>query len=74
MPGAGMSPLTTDATDEGAAQKGERTAAAARLPYLPGLDGLRAVALLAVLAFHHGFGWARGGSSASRASSRCPAS
>ncbi|MBN2623713.1 MAG: acyltransferase, partial [Acidimicrobiales bacterium] len=31
------------------------------LGYLPGLDGLRAIALLAVLAFHHGFGSARGG-------------
>jgi len=45
-----MAPLTTDATDERAAQEGERTAAAARLPYLPGPDGLRAVALLAALA------------------------
>ena len=27
----------------------------------PGLDGLRAVAVLAVLCFHSGFGWARGG-------------
>jgi peptidoglycan/LPS O-acetylase OafA/YrhL len=32
-----------------------------RLAYVPGLDGLRAVALAGVLAFHHGFGWARGG-------------
>ncbi|HEX5946687.1 MAG TPA: acyltransferase, partial [Acidimicrobiales bacterium] len=45
----------------GAAVAGGGVAGAARLGYLPGLDGLRAVALLAVLAFHHGFGWARGG-------------
>ncbi|MDQ1431274.1 MAG: hypothetical protein QOF40_1876, partial [Actinomycetota bacterium] len=32
-----------------------------RLPYLPGLDGVRALAALAVLFFHGGFSWARGG-------------
>ena len=32
-----------------------------QLPYVGGFDGLRAVALLAVLAFHHGFEVARGG-------------
>jgi len=29
--------------------------------YMPGLDGLRAVAVLAVIAFHLGLGWAPGG-------------
>jgi peptidoglycan/LPS O-acetylase OafA/YrhL/lysophospholipase L1-like esterase len=29
--------------------------------YLPGLDGLRALAVLAVIAFHEQFGWAQGG-------------
>jgi peptidoglycan/LPS O-acetylase OafA/YrhL len=29
--------------------------------YLPGLDGLRAVAVIAVILFHLGFGWASGG-------------
>jgi peptidoglycan/LPS O-acetylase OafA/YrhL len=29
--------------------------------YMPGLDGLRAVAVLAVIAYHLGFGWAPGG-------------
>src|ERR1700679_3026866 len=29
--------------------------------YLPGLDGLRALAVLAVVAYHLGFGWASGG-------------
>ncbi len=29
--------------------------------YVPGLDGLRAVAVLAVVAYHLGFGWAQGG-------------
>jgi peptidoglycan/LPS O-acetylase OafA/YrhL len=32
-----------------------------RMPYLPALDGLRAIALVAVLAFHAGFSWIRGG-------------
>ncbi len=30
-------------------------------PYLPGLDGIRAIAVLAVIAFHLNFGWASGG-------------
>jgi peptidoglycan/LPS O-acetylase OafA/YrhL len=29
--------------------------------YMPGLDGLRALAVLAVIAYHEQFGWARGG-------------
>ncbi len=29
--------------------------------YMPGLDGLRAIAVLAVIAFHEQFGWAQGG-------------
>jgi peptidoglycan/LPS O-acetylase OafA/YrhL len=32
-----------------------------RLPYEPSMDGLRAAAVSGVLAFHQGFGWARGG-------------
>jgi peptidoglycan/LPS O-acetylase OafA/YrhL len=29
--------------------------------YVPGLDGMRAIAVLAVIAFHLGFSWAKGG-------------
>jgi peptidoglycan/LPS O-acetylase OafA/YrhL len=32
-----------------------------RRRYLPGLDGLRAIAVIAVFAYHLGFGWASGG-------------
>src|SRR5688572_28238768 len=31
------------------------------LPYQPGLDGLRALAVIAVLLYHGGVGWAGGG-------------
>ena len=31
------------------------------IPFLPGLEGLRGAALVAVLFFHGGFTWAKGG-------------
>ncbi|MEZ5142015.1 MAG: acyltransferase family protein [Acidimicrobiales bacterium] len=35
--------------------------AGAYLPYFPGLDGVRGLAVIGVLVFHAGFGWAVGG-------------
>ncbi len=32
-----------------------------RIAYLPGLDGLRAVAVLAIISYHSGFTWLKGG-------------
>ena len=36
-------------------------ATGSKLPYFPGLDGLRGIAVIAVLFFHGGFSWAVGG-------------
>ena len=41
-------------------QKGMRLASR-RLPYLPGLDGLRAIAVIAVLVYHAEARWLPGG-------------
>ena len=38
-----------------------RTGGGVRLPYLPGLDGLRALAVVAVLLYHAGLPWLPGG-------------
>ncbi len=40
---------------------GEREVGSLGLTYNPGLDGIRGLAVLAVLLFHGGFPWARGG-------------
>ncbi|MGZ6913113.1 MAG: acyltransferase family protein [Acidimicrobiia bacterium] len=37
------------------------TGPARSLRYVPALDGMRAIAVLAVVAYHLGYGWARGG-------------
>ena len=41
--------------------KSMRGGVALRLPYLPGLDGLRAIAVVAVLLYHAGASWLPGG-------------
>src|SRR3954463_15575274 len=42
-------------------QAGAPPTRGARLPHVGALDGLRAVSLIAVLLYHAGFGWAKGG-------------
>src|SRR4051794_36293427 len=42
-------------------QAGAPPTRGARLPHVGALDGLRAVSLIAVLLYHGGFGWAKGG-------------
>src|SRR3712207_5472184 len=39
----------------------DRTGGGVRLPYLPGLDGLRALAVIAVLLYHAELPWIAGG-------------
>ncbi len=56
---AGVTPearLPADAATHPGAAVGD-----GRLPFIPALDGLRAVAVLAVMAFHAGASWAGGG-------------
>src|SRR5215204_6186817 len=48
-------------TVRGAAGRGWRPAGTRSLPYVPGLDGLRALAVIAVLLYHAGLPWIPGG-------------
>jgi hypothetical protein len=51
-----------DETDHRARRLLARVRPASReLGYQPGLDGLRALSVLAVVCYHAGFGWMRGG-------------
>lgn len=43
------------------ASRGAEPPLPTRLPYMPGLDGLRALAVISVLVYHAGYGWAAGG-------------
>jgi len=59
-----VAPTRPDASGDGGDIRVEaqgRAPVAPPLRYVPGLDGLRAIALLAVLAFHHQFAGAKGG-------------
>jgi peptidoglycan/LPS O-acetylase OafA/YrhL len=49
------------AREELAPRRRSRPALPGRLGYQPGLDGLRALSVLAVIGYHAGFGWLRGG-------------
>ena len=53
--------MQNDGATSAAGSVGEHRPGGRGLGYLPGLDGLRALSLLAVLLYHAGFGWARGG-------------
>ena len=62
-------PLPRAEGEDGTHSRAEAPAAAARLRYLPGLDGLRALAVLAVLVYHADVAWLPGGSLESTSSS-----
>ena len=49
----------TESPDTGSSLGGGRPSR--QLPYVPGLDGLRAVAVLAIITYHVGFSWMQGG-------------
>ncbi len=58
--------MTTSQTETGFSHEPDRSAAPAAAPsqgggYVPGLDGIRAIAVLAVLLYHFGVGWLAGG-------------
>jgi peptidoglycan/LPS O-acetylase OafA/YrhL len=54
-------PSVATATRAGPAADGERRSRSIGLTYNPALDGIRGLAVAAVLLFHAGFPWARGG-------------
>ncbi len=75
-PADGVVPQVATAGDESRTDGLDQTveAAATVFAYRPGLDGLRALALLAVLAFHHGWPGRAVATWACRRSSPCPGS
>ena len=59
--GATAAPARADEAPAGTTTAGAPGARPGTLTYNPAFDGLRGVAVAAVLAFHGGFSWARGG-------------
>ncbi|HLM65401.1 MAG TPA: acyltransferase family protein [Acidimicrobiales bacterium] len=59
--GHGPGPTTGESSGDGTLTGGRPTRSGSKLAYNPALDGIRGLAVGAVLLFHGGYSWARGG-------------